>query len=109
MFEPCLLLGVDSRKLGVVDCGVVLARLTPGFEAGTVRPSASGIKAYPLRDGVAAHEAVARAQWSRCVDDDIARYLCDGTRKPNLRDRTRLLVEQWRVNRRDTHKLTNQR
>jgi NADPH:quinone reductase-like Zn-dependent oxidoreductase len=54
------LLGVDSRKLGVVDCGLILARLTPGFEQGALRPPASGIKLYPLSDGVAAYEAVAQ-------------------------------------------------
>ena len=54
------LLGVDSRKFGVVESGSILAQLAPGFETDALRGPASGIKTYALREGVAAYEAVAR-------------------------------------------------
>lgn len=52
------LLGVDSRKLGVVECAQVLTALTPGFESNALRPSAAKIQQYSLKDAIAAYEQV---------------------------------------------------
>ena len=54
------LLGVDSRKFGVVESGSILARLAPGFETDALRGPATGIKTYALREGFAAYEAVTK-------------------------------------------------
>ncbi|OKH43745.1 hypothetical protein NIES2101_29830 [Calothrix sp. HK-06] len=52
------LFGVDSRKLGVVECAAILKTLTPGFETGALFPPSSGIQEYPLAEAVTAYEQV---------------------------------------------------
>ncbi|MBV9388967.1 MAG: zinc-binding alcohol dehydrogenase family protein [Chroococcidiopsidaceae cyanobacterium CP_BM_ER_R8_30] len=61
------LLGVDSRKLGVVECASVLAALTPGFESNALRPPAAGISSYPLKEVIAAYEQVLKSGAGRVM------------------------------------------
>lgn len=61
------LFGVDSRKLGVVDCAKILAALTPGFESKALRPPAAGIQEYTLKDAIAAYEQVLKGGAGRVM------------------------------------------
>jgi NADPH2:quinone reductase len=58
--------GADSRKFDPVASARILANLVPGFEGGRyVGPTIA--HAYPLADGIAAYEAVARGTRGRVV------------------------------------------
>jgi len=52
------LFGVDSRALDARACASILGRLTPGFEAGALRPPVAGINRYSLQDAITAYEQV---------------------------------------------------
>ena len=52
------LFGVDSRALDACACASILGRLTPGFEAGALRPPVAGINRYSLQDAITAYEQV---------------------------------------------------
>lgn len=61
------LFGVDSRKLGVVECANILKALTPGFETNALRPPAAGIHKYALKDAIAAYEQVLKGGAGRVM------------------------------------------
>ncbi len=61
------LLGVDSRKLGVVECAAILKELTPGFETNALFPPSSGIQEYPLAEAVTAYEQVLKGGAGRVM------------------------------------------
>lgn len=50
--------GVDSRALDASACAEILGTLTPGFEAGALRPPVAGINRYSLKDAITAYEQV---------------------------------------------------
>ena len=52
------LFGVDSRALDARACASILGRLTPGFEADTLRPPVAGINRYLLQEAIKAYEQV---------------------------------------------------
>jgi NADPH:quinone reductase len=58
--------GADTRKLDAVVSARILSSLAPGFENGSYRGPTIA-RAYPLADGVAAYEAVARGTRGRVV------------------------------------------
>jgi NADPH:quinone reductase-like Zn-dependent oxidoreductase len=58
--------GADTRKLDSVASAKILANLAPGFEDGRYRGPTLA-RAYPLADGIAAYEAVARGTRGRVV------------------------------------------
>jgi NADPH:quinone reductase-like Zn-dependent oxidoreductase len=60
------ILGADTRKLDALASTKILANLVPGFEGGRYQPPTLA-GAYPLADGVAAYEAVARGTRGRVV------------------------------------------
>ncbi len=51
------LFGLNTLELSVVDCGRILAQLSPGFEAGALRPPVIAAR-YPLEQAAAAYEQV---------------------------------------------------
>lgn len=61
------LLGVDSRKLGAIECASILEALTEGFECHALRPPAAGIHAYPLKEAIAAYEQVLKGGAGRVM------------------------------------------
>ncbi len=58
--------GADTRKLDAVASARILSSLVPGFEGGSYRSPAIA-RAYPLAEGVAAYEAVARGTRGRVI------------------------------------------
>jgi NADPH:quinone reductase-like Zn-dependent oxidoreductase len=58
--------GADTRKLDAVASARILSSLAPGFEDRSYRGHTIA-RAYPLADGVAAYEAVARGTRGRVV------------------------------------------
>jgi NADPH:quinone reductase-like Zn-dependent oxidoreductase len=60
------ILGADSRKLDTLASSKLLAELVPGFEQGPYQAPVVA-ETYPLADGVAAYQAVARGTRGRVV------------------------------------------
>jgi NADPH:quinone reductase len=60
------ILGADTRKLDASASAKILGHLVPGFEDGRYQPPTIA-RVYPLADGVAAYEAVARGTRGRVV------------------------------------------
>ena len=52
------LFGINSLALDARACAEILGTLTPGFEAGALRPPVAGINRYSLQDTIAAYEQV---------------------------------------------------
>ncbi|BAY50550.1 putative oxidoreductase (plasmid) [Scytonema sp. HK-05] len=52
------LFGVNSLALDARACAEILGTLTPGFEAGALRPPVAGINRYSLQDAITAYEQV---------------------------------------------------
>lgn len=60
------LFGIDTLKLDLIASAAVLETLRPGFEAGDYRPAPIS-RRFPLRDAVAAYQAVAQEGQGRVV------------------------------------------
>jgi len=60
------LIGIDTLKLDLTASAEILESLRPGFESGDYRP-AQIAKRFPLRDAVAAYQAVAGGEQGRVV------------------------------------------
>jgi NADPH:quinone reductase len=60
------LIGIDTLKLDLTASAGILEALRPGFEAGDYRPAPIA-RWFPLRDTIAAYQAVAAGEQGRVV------------------------------------------